>query len=170
MGLVVTYSLQVHKMNTQWGFHIHMFLLPNQLTHQMMIGSCVFTPCSCWLFWSFWGMYCFCLQVNWLVQVDAEVFGGKKCWLHRTVWGSLAITATEGKGSKLMGVDISNHRPVLSGLHQWETKIILCKFWLWLSCTGCDQFLGWVTTDTVMWALVLKPLIKHSGNYTYQLH
>lgn len=126
LGLVITYSLQVHKMNTQWGCHVHMFHLPNQLTCQMMVSSCVFTPCSCWLFWSFWGMYCFCLQVKWIAS--------SWCWsmwrqemflLHSTVWGSLVHTATEGKGSKLMWVDISKRHPILSGLHKGKTKIIL---------------------------------------------
>jgi hypothetical protein len=147
-------------------------LIGLQLTHQMMVSSCVFTPCSCWLFWSFWGMYCFCLQVKWIVSSWCwSIWRKEMFWLHSTVWGSLVISAIEGKGSKLMRVDISKHCPVLSGLHQWETKknIVLSELWLWLSCTGCDQSLGWVTTGTVLWALVLKPLIKNNGNYTYHI-
>ena len=126
LGLVITYSFQVHKMNLQWGCHVHMFHLPNQLTHQMMVSSCVFTPSSCWLFWSFWGIYCFCLQVKWIGSSWYwSIWRKEMFWLHSTVWGNLVITAIEGKGSKLMMCDISKHHPVLSGLRLWETKIIL---------------------------------------------
>jgi hypothetical protein len=114
-------------MNAQWGCHVYMFHLPNQLTCQMMVSSCVFTPCSCWLFQSFRGMYCFYLQVKWVGSSWCwSIWRKEMFWLRSMVWGSLVITATEGKGSsKLMRVDISKHHPVLSGLHQWGTKIIL---------------------------------------------
>jgi hypothetical protein len=38
------------------------------------------------------------------------------------------LSYTEGKGSELLRVDISKHRPILSGLHPWETKITVCEF------------------------------------------